>query len=86
MYKRQVVEGAYFFKVIQSLYFKGASLRQNNRVSVNEAPVMALVSMFLLLLFIIVIGIYPKIITGILNSSAGEFLNRMQYIKSVFGG
>jgi len=42
--------------------------------------------MFLLLLFIIVIGIYPKMITGILNSSAEEFLNRMQYIKSVFGG
>ena len=81
-----VIEGAYFFKVIQSLYFKGAQVDQSTRTPVNEAPVMALVSMFLLLLFIIVIGIYPKIITGILNSSAGEFLNRMQYIKSVFGG
>ncbi|RKY65150.1 MAG: hypothetical protein DRQ02_10595, partial [Candidatus Latescibacterota bacterium] len=81
-----VIEGAYFFKVIQSLYFKEAQVDQSTRTPVNEAPVMALVSMFLLLLLIIVIGIYPKMITGILNSSAEEFLNRMQYIKSVFGG
>jgi len=81
-----VIEGAYFFKVIQSLYFKGAQVDQDTGTPVNEAPVTALVSMFLLLLFIIVIGIYPKMITGILNSSAEEFLNRVQYIKSVFGG
>jgi NADH:ubiquinone oxidoreductase subunit 4 (subunit M) len=39
-----------------------------------------------LMILIIVIGIYPKLITGVLDSAASEFLNRMEYIRAVLGG
>jgi proton-translocating NADH-quinone oxidoreductase chain N len=74
-----VIEGTYFFRVIQVIYFKGGK-EGNNR---HDAPAAALIPMFLFMILIIVIGIYPKIVTGILNSAASEFLNKMDYIRSV---
>jgi NADH:ubiquinone oxidoreductase subunit 4 (subunit M) len=32
---------------------------------------------------ILFIGIYPKILTDVLDSSASEFLNRTTYIKNI---
>ncbi|RKY40859.1 MAG: hypothetical protein DRP81_08925 [Candidatus Omnitrophota bacterium] len=78
-----VIEGAYFFKVIQRLYFKETAESEGG---VKEAPVGALLPMIFLVMLIISIGVYPKMITGILNSCAGELLNRLEYIKAVFGG
>jgi len=72
-----VIEGAYFFRVVQVLYFKGAEGER------EEAPLVALIPIVILVGLIIVIGIYPKLITGILNSAAAEFLNRAGYIKAV---
>jgi len=74
-----VIEGTYFFRVIQVIYFKGGK-EGNNR---QDAPAAALIPMFLFMILIIVIGIYPQIVTGILNSAASEFLNKMDYIRSV---
>ncbi len=76
-----VIEGAYFFKVIQSLYFKGSK----EEIKKEEAPLTASIPMVILMLLIIVIGVYPKLVTGILNSAAAEFLNRAEYIKAVLG-
>jgi len=74
-----VIEGTYFFRVIQVIYFKEEK-EGNNR---HDAPAAALIPMFLFMILIIVIGIYPQIVTGILNSAASEFLNKMDYIRSV---
>jgi len=76
-----VIEGAYFFRVVQVLYFKG----QRPNPGRKEAPIIALVPMLILTILIIVIGIYPKLITGVLNSAASELLNRVEYIRSVLG-
>jgi proton-translocating NADH-quinone oxidoreductase chain N len=76
-----VIEGAYFFRVVQILYFKG----EKPELEREEAPVVALISMFAFVVMIIVVGIYPKLITGILNSAASEFLNRLDYVRSVLG-
>ena len=74
-----VIEGAYFFKVIQAIYFKGDE-KDNNR---QEAPLTALIPLIILVLLIIGIGVYPKVLSGILNSSASELLDRIGYIKGV---
>ena len=76
-----VIEAAYFFRVVQVLYFKG----QRPNPGRKEAPIIALVPMFILTILIIVIGIYPRLITGVLNSAASELLNRVEYIRSVLG-
>jgi len=76
-----VIEGAYFFRVVQVLYFKGEKPNPGRK----EAPIIALVPMLILAVLIIVIGIYPRLITGVLNSAASELLNRVEYIRSVLG-
>jgi proton-translocating NADH-quinone oxidoreductase chain N len=76
-----VIEGAYFFRVVQLLYFK----KGNGNRDRNEAPVAALIPMFLFMIFIVMIGIYPKFVAGVLNSAASELLNRIDYIRSVLG-
>ncbi len=76
-----VIEGAYFFRVVQALYFK----KGNGDSERNEAPVTGLIPMFIFVTLIIVIGIYPKLLTDVLNSAASEFLNRIDYIRSVIG-
>jgi proton-translocating NADH-quinone oxidoreductase chain N len=76
-----VIEGAYFFRVIQVIYFKKGTGNPDR----NEAPVAALIPMFLFMILIVVIGIYPNLVTRILDSAASELLNRMDYIRSVLG-
>jgi proton-translocating NADH-quinone oxidoreductase chain N len=76
-----VIEGAYFFRVIQAIYFKkgeGDSAR-------NESPAVALVSMFVLVALIIVIGVYPSLVSDTLSSAASELLQRATYIGRVLG-
>ena len=76
-----VIEGTYFFRVIQVLYFKG-----NTTDTVKEdAPWVAIIPISILTVLIIVIGIYPGLITDVLDSAASEFLHRIDYIKGVLG-
>ena len=76
-----VIEGAYFFRVVQVLYFKAGRSHSESK----EAPVAALVPMFVFVVLIVVLGVYPKLITGVLNSAASELLNRLDYIRNVLG-
>ncbi len=76
-----VIEGAYFFRVVQVLYFKGEKVNTGRK----EAPIIALIPIFILVALIIGIGIYPRLITNILKSGASELLNRVEYIRSVLG-
>ena len=76
-----VIEGSYFFRVVQVLYFK----KGNKEVKRNDAPVAALIPMFIFVIIILVIGVYPKLVMGILDSAASELLNRMDYIRSILG-
>jgi len=76
-----VIEAAYFFRIVQVLYFKGGNPNPGRK----EAPIIALVPMLILVVLIIVLGIYPKLVTGVLNSAASELLNRVEYIRGVLG-
>jgi formate hydrogenlyase subunit 3/multisubunit Na+/H+ antiporter MnhD subunit len=76
-----VIEGSYFFRVIQVIYFKkgGAS------GETEEAPAAAVVPMFVFMILIIAIGIYPQAVSGVLSSAASELIDRMNYIRSILG-
>ena len=76
-----VIEGAYFFRVVQVLYFKG----NPTDLQREEAPVQALIPIFILIVLIVMVGVYPKPMTAILNSASSELLNRIEYIRSVLG-
>jgi proton-translocating NADH-quinone oxidoreductase chain N len=76
-----VIEAAYFFRIVQVLYFRGANIELRRK----EVPAVALVPIIVFVILILGIGIYPKPIIGVLNSAASELLNRMQYVRNVLG-
>jgi len=76
-----VIEGAYFFRVVQTIYFRKGKGNPERK----EAPFTALIPIFVLVTLIIIIGIFPRFITDILNAAASELLNRVEYIRSVLG-
>jgi len=87
-----VIEGAYFFRVVQVLYFCGGRHEKSSNTIKKEesdppagdAPVTALVPMFVFVALIVIVGVYPRLVTDVLGSAASELLNRLDYIRSVF--
>jgi len=91
-----VIEGAYFFRVVQRLYFRKAQEEDGGSEVVSrdvtgpdapryEAPAGALVPMFVVVALIVAIGVYPDAITGLLESAASELLETTDYVRSVLG-
>lgn len=76
-----VIEGTYFFKVIQTMYFKD----ENKEIVKKESPVTGLIPMFIFAGLIIFIGIFPNFVMKILNPAASELLDKVEYIRSVLG-
>jgi proton-translocating NADH-quinone oxidoreductase chain N len=76
-----VIECAYFLKVIQTLYFANNS--QQPAHSRNNTSLSALIPIFVLMILIIGIGIFPEMLDRIFDSAAGMLLNRGEYIQHV---
>ena len=76
-----VIEAAYFFKVVQVIYFKGEESKIKTKK--ETAPLSVLLPLCVFVLLIVVSGIYPRWITDFLDSSASELLHRVDYIKNV---
>ncbi|MBW2702103.1 MAG: hypothetical protein JRF33_14900 [Deltaproteobacteria bacterium] len=76
-----VVEAGYFFRLIQAFYFKGNKKPEKT----DEAPFFALFPLITLAILIIVIGIYPQVVTRLLQGAAEELLNRADYIHQILG-
>ncbi len=76
-----VIECAYFLRVIQTLYFKNSS--QQGRHSPRGTSPAVLIPICILVVFIIGLGIYPEVLSKILNSAARMLLDRGAYIRSV---
>lgn len=75
-----VIEGAYFLKVCQVIHFG----RESNRKK-KDAPLVALIPMFILVALIVIIGIYPDLVSDFLNSAASGLLDKSAYIGGVLG-
>jgi proton-translocating NADH-quinone oxidoreductase chain N len=76
-----VIEGIYFLRVIQTIYYK----EENIAIVKKESLVFGLIPMFIFAMLIIVIGVYPNFITKVLNPAASELLNSIEYIRSELG-
>ena len=77
-----VIEGAYFLRVVQTIYFKG----ERGRLRREEAPVSALIPIFILAGLIVVVGVYPHLVSNLFGAAAEDLVNRMAYIRGVLGG
>jgi len=81
-----VVEGAYFFRIVQGLYFKPAPEGIATQTGQQrEAPSSALVPMCVLAAVIVAVGICPYVLTDYLKLAAADLLDRAAYIQHVFG-
>jgi len=82
-----VVEAAYFFRIVQRLYFKPppeGSLDHAGRG--QEAPLSALIPIGILTVVIIVAGVYPGLFSSFLEPAATDLLDKAVYIRHVLGG
>ncbi len=81
-----VVEGAYFFRIVQGLYFKeapeGAGTNPGEDV---EAPLSALVPICVLAVAIVAVGVCPCVLTRYLGAAAADLLDKAAYIRHVLG-
>lgn len=80
-----VIEAGYFFRLVQGLYFKGGQPGGFSRRSMSEAPGGTLIPILILAGLIIVLGVYPQLVTQTLDLAARELLERTQYIEAVLG-
>lgn len=74
-----IIEIVYYFRVIHRIYFK-------ERISTIEIKIPsfnAKLSMIILALVIVVIGVYPDLITGLIERAATDLLDKQHYIQSV---
>lgn len=78
-----VIEGAYFFRVVQALYFKGDRVREH--AGKAEAPFIALVPVYVFVILVLFLGLCPHAATSVLDAAAAELLERLAYIKGVLG-
>ena len=76
-----VIEMGYFMKLLQIMFFTEAEAEG----AVKELPLSALIPITILAALIIAIGIYPHMITGLLQQAANGLVERSAYIQSVLG-
>ncbi len=77
-----VIESVYFLKVIQTIYFKKAEL-QEHAIPRSKRSIAFVIPIFILMLLIIAVGIYPEILSKILDAAARVLIDRGAYIQSV---
>jgi len=81
-----VIEAAYFFRVVQALYFKGPKGEpppSRGSGSREEASILALAPILVLLVLIVVLGVRPGLVMQPIQASASELLNRVAYVQGV---
>ncbi len=75
-----VIEVGYFLRLLQVMYFGEA-----DDGAVAELPLSAMIPITVLAALIIAIGVYPHMITGLLQAAANGLVERSEYIKLVLG-
>jgi formate hydrogenlyase subunit 3/multisubunit Na+/H+ antiporter MnhD subunit len=76
-----VVEMVYYLRTVGRIYFAKEKVEEaDHKPSIN-----AIIAMSLLALFIVVIGIYPNLITNYLHNAATSLLDKANYIQHVLG-
>ena len=74
-----VIEIVYYFRVVHRIYFRKARPNVDVKIPTYNAKFTLLV----LGLVIVVIGVYPDLIMGIIDKAAADLLDKQNYIQSV---
>ncbi len=74
-----VIEIVYYFRVIHRIYFK----ERTSTIEIKIPSINAKFVMLVLALIIVVIGVYPDLISGLIERAAADLLDKQHYIQSV---
>jgi len=74
-----IIEITYYLRIIGRIYFG----KEETEPASHKPSINALVAMTLLALFIVVIGVYPDLITTYLDSAASALLDKTNYINQI---
>jgi len=74
-----VVEIIYYFRVIGKLYYG----KEENNIEIQKPSINGYVVMGVLGAIIIVVGVYPDLVTGIIQNAADALSDKSTYIQSV---
>ena len=77
-----LIEAAYFFRVMQVMFFKEAKEEKE----VREAPAWMLIPAITLVVIILVLSFYPTPVINFAHKAAADLVGRSVYINSVLGG
>jgi len=76
-----IIELVYYLRTVGRIYFA----QETEEAAAHKPSVNALVAMTALAIFIILIGIYPDLITGYLHQAAQSLLDKSHYVQQVLG-
>jgi len=76
-----IIELVYYLRTVARIYFA----QETEEAASHKPSVNALIAMTALAIFIILIGIYPDLITGYLHQAAQSLLDKSQYVQQVLG-
>lgn len=74
-----IIEVTYYLRVVGRIYFS----KEEGEPASHKPSINAIFAMSFLALFIIVIGVYPDLITGYINQAAEALLNKTNYINQI---
>jgi proton-translocating NADH-quinone oxidoreductase chain N len=76
-----IIELVYYLRTVGRIYFA----QETEEAAAHKPSVNALVAMTALAIFIVLIGIYPDLITGYLHEAAQSLLDKSHYVQQVLG-
>ena len=74
-----IIEVTYYLRIVGRLYFS----KEQGEPASHKPSINALFAMSFLALFIVVIGIYPDLITGYIDQAADALLDKTNYINQI---
>ena len=74
-----VIEVTYYLRVVGRIYFA----KEEGEFASHKPSINAAIAMSILALFIVVIGIYPDLITNYINQAADALLDKSNYINQI---
>jgi len=74
-----IIEVTYYLRIMGRIYFA----KEEGEPASHKPSVNALIAMASLALFIIIIGVYPDLITQTLDNAAGALLDKSNYINQI---
>ncbi len=76
-----IIELVYYLRAVGRIYFS----KEEEQSLAHKPSLNALVAMSLLAAFILLIGIYPDLITGYISNAANALLDKAEYIQQILG-